>query len=233
MNRLENRSDYFVTGTDTEIGKTLTSAALLYALSQRGLRVVGMKPVAAGASLVDGVWHNEDVDMLQAASSIKVSTDLASPYLMQAAAAPHIVAMQENVSISDTHIQTCYTQLQQQSDAVIVEGVGGFCVPLTATFDTAQMAQQFALPVIMVVGMRLGCINHALLTAEAISARGLKLVAWVANTTQAKMSYFEENVQALKDRLPAPLLGIIPSLADPSAQAAASYLNLDLIAGLT
>ncbi|MDY7539478.1 dethiobiotin synthase [Undibacterium sp. RTI2.1] len=233
MNRLENRSDYFVTGTDTEIGKTLTSAALLYALSQRGLRVVGMKPVAAGASLIDGVWHNDDVDMLQAASSIKVSTDLVSPYLMQAAAAPHIVAMQENVSISDTHIQTCYTQLQQQSDAVIVEGVGGFCVPLTATFDTAQMAQQFALPVIMVVGMRLGCINHALLTAEAINARGLKLVAWVANTTQAKMSYFEENVEALKDRLPAPLLGIIPSLADPSAQAAASYLNLDLIAGLT
>ena len=233
MNRLENRSDYFVTGTDTEIGKTLTSAALLYALSQRGLRVVGMKPVAAGASLVDGVWHNDDVDMLQAASNVKANTDLVSPYLMQAAAAPHIVAMQENVSISDTYIQTCYTQLQQQSDAVIVEGVGGFCVPLTATFDTAQMAQQFALPVIMVVGMRLGCINHALLTAEAINARGLKLVAWVANTTQAKMLYFEENVQALKDRLPAPLLGIIPSLADPSAQAAASYLNLDVIAGLT
>lgn len=233
MTVLKHRADYFVTGTDTEIGKTLTSAALLYALSQRGLRVVGMKPVAAGASLIDGVWHNEDVDMLQAASSIKVSTDVVSPYLMQAAAAPHIVAMQENVSISDTHIQTCYTQLQQQSDAVIVEGVGGFCVPLTATFDTAQMAQQFALPVIMVVGMRLGCINHALLTAEAINARGLKLVAWVANTTQAKMSYFEENVQALKDRLPVPLLGIIPSLADPSAQAAASYLNLDVIAGLT
>ncbi|MET3118770.1 dethiobiotin synthetase [Undibacterium sp. GrIS 1.8] len=233
MTVLKHRADYFVTGTDTEIGKTLTSAALLYALSQRGLRVVGMKPVAAGASLIDGVWHNDDVDMLQAASSIKANTDVVSPYLMQAAAAPHIVAMQENVSISDTHIQTCYTQLQQQSDAVIVEGVGGFCVPLTATFDTAQMAQQFALPVIMVVGMRLGCINHALLTAEAINARGLKLVAWVANTTQAKMSYFEENVQALKDRLPAPLLGIIPSLADPSAQAAASYLNLDVIAGLT
>lgn len=233
MTVLKHRADYFVTGTDTEIGKTLTSAALLYALSQRGLRVVGMKPVAAGASLIDGVWHNDDVDMLQAASSIKANADLVSPYLMQAAAAPHIVAMQENVSISDTHIQTCYTQLQQQSDAVIVEGVGGFCVPLTATFDTAQMAQQFALPVIMVVGMRLGCINHALLTAEAINARGLKLVAWVANTTQAKMSYFEENVQALKDRLPAPLLGIIPSLADPSAQAAASYLNLDVIAGLT
>ncbi len=225
--------DYFVTGTDTEIGKTLVSSALLLALAKTGLRSAGMKPVAAGASLVDGVWHNEDVDALLAASSVHCDTALVAPYLMQAAAAPHIVAALENVTISAAHILACYRKLTQQADAVIVEGVGGFCVPLTDNFNTADMAQQLSLPVILVVGMRLGCINHALLTAEAIAARGLTLAGWVANTVDEHMLYPEDNLAALQQRLAAPLLGYIPRLTHTTqtlrAHAAAGCLNLNLL----
>ncbi|MES2102856.1 MAG: dethiobiotin synthase [Pseudomonadota bacterium] len=223
------RFSCFVTGTDTEIGKTLVSSALLHALGQRGLRSVGMKPVAAGASLQGGEWHNEDVDMLSAASNLKLPVALVSPYLMRTPAAPHIVAVHEQVSISGAHILDCYAQLARQAEAVVVEGVGGFCVPLTDELDTADLAQQLALPVILVVGMRLGCLNHALLTVEAIAARGLKLAGWVANTVDADMGYAEENLQALSRRIAAPLLGHIPRLPEPGFAAAASYLNLNLL----
>ena len=221
--------DFFVTGTDTEIGKTLVSSALLLTLRSMGLSSIGMKPIAAGAELQDGIWHNDDVDALMAASSVVGATELVSPYLMQAPAAPHIVAALEGVTISLAHIQSCYAQLAEQADAVVVEGVGGFCVPLTDNFTTADLAQQLALPVILVVGMRLGCINHALLSAEAIRARGLSLAGWVANTVDASMLYLDENIAALQDRLNAPCLGRIPRLAQASASAAATYLNLNLI----
>ncbi|HTD04381.1 dethiobiotin synthase [Undibacterium sp.] len=223
------RFSCFVTGTDTEIGKTLVSSALLHALAQRGLRSAGMKPVAAGASWRDGAWHNEDVDMLAAASSVKLPIALISPYLMREPAAPHIVALHEQVNISAAHILECYGQLAQQAEAVVVEGVGGFCVPLNDELDTADLAQQLALPVILVVGMRLGCLSHALLTVQAIAARGLRLAGWVANTVDADMRYAEENLQALSRRIAAPLLGHIPRLPEPTCAAAAPYLNLNLL----
>jgi dethiobiotin synthetase len=135
----------FVTGTDTEIGKTLVSAALLHAFACKGMRSTGMKPVAAGAVLVDGVWHNEDADMLYAASSVKMPPALSVPYLMRTPAAPHIVARQEGVSISLAHILDCYARLARSADAVVVEGVGGFCVPLNEQLDTAELARQLAL----------------------------------------------------------------------------------------
>ena len=225
----QRRHDYFVTGTDTEIGKTLVSSALLLALAKTGLSTAGMKPVAAGAELCDGAWHNEDVDQLMAAASVPRATELVAPYLMRTPAAPHIVAQLEQVNISAVHIQFCFTQLRQQADAVIVEGVGGFCVPLTADMTTADLAQQLALPVIMVVGMRLGCINHALLTAQAIAAQGLTLAGWVANTIDDDMLYLNDNLIAISDRLSAPLLGCIPRLQKPSAHAAAEFLNLSLL----
>lgn len=225
--------DFFVTGTDTEIGKTLVSSALLLALAQRGLSTAGMKPVASGAELLDGVWHNDDVDALMAASSVACPMELVSPYLMQTPAAPHIVAGLENVTISAVQIQSCYAQLTQQADAVVVEGVGGFCVPLNDQLTTADLAQQFALPVILVVGMRLGCINHALLTAEAIAARGLRLAGWVANTVDPDMLYMNENLAALQQRLAAPLLGQIPRLpamaAMAQAHAAAAFLTMNFL----
>lgn len=227
---MNNRNkDYFITGTDTEIGKTFVTAALLRAFAKQSLRTIGMKPVAAGAELVDGVWHNEDVDSLMAASNVVASQELIVPYLMQAAAAPHIVASLENVQFDLAHIVASYQQLHAMSDVVLIEGVGGFCVPLNDEVSTVDMAQALGLPVILVVGMRLGCINHALLTAQAIAASGMRLAGWVANTVDAEMRFFDENVQALKQRLTAPCLGVIPRLAPDQLDQAGTYLDLNLL----
>jgi len=222
---------YFVTGTDTEIGKTLISSALLHALSLRGVRTAGMKPVAAGAELCNGVWHNDDADMLAAASSECLPPALTTPYLLRQATAPHIAAAQEGVAIEPAHILACYTQIAALADAVVVEGVGGFRVPLTERFDTADLAQQLALPVVLVVGLRLGCISHALLTAEAIAARGLRLAGWVANLVDAELPNAAQNVEALAARLPAPLLGQVPLLPLASAAAAAAHIDFSCLPG--
>jgi dethiobiotin synthetase len=222
---------YFITGTDTEIGKTLVSGALLHALGERGVRAAGMKPVAAGARLLDGVWHNEDVDILAAAANVALPTSLTTPYLLRDAAAPHIAAAQEGVNIDPAHISACYDKVATAADAVVVEGVGGFCVPLSDRHSTADLAQQLGLPVIMVVGLRLGCINHALLTADAIAARGLKLVGWVPNTIDLRMRHREANVAALASRLPAPMLGIVPHLASPQPHVAAAHLDFSSLPG--
>lgn len=221
--------DYFITGTDTEIGKTFVTAALLHAFAKQGLRTIGMKPIAAGTELLDGVLRNEDVDSLIAASSVVAPQELVVPYLMQAAAAPHIVGQLENVQFDLSHIVASYQQLQAMSDVVLIEGVGGFCVPLNDEISTVDMAQALDLPVILVVGMRLGCINHALLTAQAIAASGLRLAGWVANTVDADMRFFDENVQALKQRFAAPCLGVIPRLDPQDVKHAADYLDLNLL----
>lgn len=230
---------YFVTGTDTEIGKTLVSTALLHSFVQRGLKSIGMKPVASGAFLQKGVWCNEDVIALHKAGNVMLPDELlglANPYLFKLPAAPHVAARHETTRES-THdssqiqlkkILDCYAQLQAHAEAIVVEGVGGFRVPFNDTEDSADMAQQLKLPVILVVGMRLGCINHALLTAEAIAARGLTLAGWVANSAQEEMAHLSENVAALRERLNAPVLGCIPKLETPTAAVAASYLDLNL-----
>jgi dethiobiotin synthetase len=219
------RCAYFVTGTDTEVGKTLISSALLHVLSHRGLRTAGMKPVAAGAVLRDGVLHNEDVDSLAAAANLTLPQDLTTPYLLREPAAPHIAAGLENVAIDMQHILNCYEKVRVDADAVVVEGVGGFRVPLSDRYDTADLAQELGLPVVLVIGLRLGCINHALLTADAIAARGLTLAGWVANGVIPEMPYGEANISALSDRLNAPPLGAVPWLSVPSPIAAADYLN--------
>ena len=219
----------FVTGTDTEIGKTLISSALIHAQTQAGIRVAAMKPIAAGSEWRHGTWHNEDVDALAAEVNCPLPTELTTPYLLQTPAAPHLAAAQENVVIEPRRILSCYREVCAQAQAVVVEGVGGFRVPLTENFDTADLAQQLALPVVMVVGLRLGCISMALLTAEAIAARGLTLAGWVANTVDPTMTMLEGNVQALRERLRAPLLGVVPRLAQPSAAAAAAHLNFKLL----
>ncbi len=225
----------FVTGTDTEIGKTLISTAILHALVQRGVRAAAIKSVAAGAHPIqtaDGeVWHNDDADALAQTANVVLPRNLAVPYMFKEAAAPHVAAKLENVAIDIAYIRRCYAQVVELADAVVVEGVGGFCVPLADDVDTADLAQQLALPVIMVVGLRLGCLSHALLTAEAIAARGLKLVGWVANTVDAGMPFAEDNVAALTARLPAPLLGCVPRLAAPLPAAAAAYLDFSCLPG--
>jgi dethiobiotin synthetase len=221
----------FVTGTDTEIGKTLISSAILHALVQAGVRAAAIKSVAAGATLRGQVWHNDDADALAQAANVVLPMELAVPYLLQKAAAPHVAAKLEGVTIDIAHIKRCYAQVAELADAVVVEGVGGFCVPLSDDTDTADLAQQLGLPVIMVVGLRLGCLSHALMTAEAIAARGLKLAGWVANTVDAGMPYAEDNVAALTARLPAPLLGCVPRLPAPLPAAAAAYLDFSCLPG--
>lgn len=229
------RFSCFVTGTDTEIGKTLISTALVHALVQAGVRTAAMKPLAAGAlaqqTAAGIVWHNDDADRLAAVANIALPPELATPYLLQEASAPHLAAEMQDVVLDIEHILRCYAQVAELADAVVVEGIGGFCVPLSDNADTADLARQLALPVIMVVGLRLGCLNHALLTAEAIAARGLKLAGWVANTVDAGMAYAEDNVETLRVRLPAPLLGCVPRLAAPLPSAAAGYLDFSCLPG--
>jgi dethiobiotin synthetase len=225
------RFSCFVTGTDTEIGKTLISAAILHKLVQAKVRACGMKPVAAGAEMRDGWLHNEDADMLRAAGNVNLPQHITTPFMFREPAAPHIAAALENRSIDPFAILASYAEIVAVSDATVVEGVGGFRVPLTDDLDTADLAVQLGLPVILVVGMRLGCISHALLTAEAIIKRGLVLAGWVANTVDPDMRFADENIEALARRIPAPLLGRVPRMPNPSAALAAEFLDLTGVPG--
>jgi dethiobiotin synthetase len=216
---------YFVAGTDTEIGKTLIAACLLRSLTSMGFRTAGMKPVAAGAELRDGEWHNDDSGILAAHASVALPQRLTTPYLFRQPTAPHIAAALEGRSIDLTAILECYSQVTALSDAVVVEGVGGFRVPLGRTLDTADLAQQLGLPVVLVVGVRLGCINHALLSAEAIAARGLALAGWVANTVDPNMLNAAATVEAIAARIDGPLLGRVPRLGAAGTELTAAALE--------
>jgi dethiobiotin synthetase len=217
---------YFVTGTDTGVGKTLVSSALLHAFATQGLRVVGMKPVAAGCDDDD---HNEDAKQLRAASNILASYGQINPYNFYHPIAPHIAARNVGIRIDFARILISFRELTSQADMVIVEGIGGFKVPLNETQDSAELAQQLELPVILVVGMRPGCLNHAILTADAIAAHKLKLAGWVANVLDADMSALRDHISALEQRLGAPLLGVVEYQASPDARVAATQLNIGLL----
>lgn len=209
----------FVTGTDTGVGKTLVSAGLLHALAKHHARVVGMKPVAAGTEMIHGVEANEDVVALRAAATCAVSPELDNPVLLPDPVSPHIAAARAGVQIDTAHLVACQRALTALADAVVVEGAGGFLVPLSDTETGADLAQALGLPVLLVVGLRLGCLNHALLTAEAIRARGLTLAGWVANHVDASMLAQEDNIAFLQHALQAPLLATIPYQSTPDPRA--------------
>jgi len=206
---------YFVTGTDTEVGKTLVSCALLLHLRKHHARVVGMKPVAAGTT-PDG--DNEDAQALRAAGSIRVARELDNPYCLPLPMSPHLAARAAGQRIEVSVLVERYRQLAAQADAVVVEGAGGFLVPLNEQETGADLATALGLPVVLVVGLRLGCLNHALLTQEAILARGLALAGWVANRIDPQMSAQEDNIDTLRDRLQAPLWADIPRMAQARAE---------------
>ncbi len=214
---------YFVTGTDTGVGKTLISCALLHGFAAQGKRVVGMKPVAAGC---DDDGQNEDVLQLRSAGNVAVGYGRINPYCFVPAIAPHFAAQRAGVIVQFSRITASYHELAAQAEVVIVEGAGGLLVPLNAQQDSADLMLELGLPVILVAGMRLGCLNHALLTVEAIAARGLVLAGWVANVVDADMASIEENVAALRQRIGAPLLGVVPFMTQPDAGAAAGHLDL-------
>lgn len=211
---------YFVTGTDTGVGKTLIASALVYQFAQAGYQSVGMKPIAAGFEVKDGEYQNEDVIALMAASQLKAPLDLVNPYRFLPPIAPHIAANLVSETIAVDKIRLAYEQLTSLANVVIVEGAGGFYVPLNAHQTSADLVQALNIPVILVVGMRLGCLNHALLTQQAILSSGLKLAGWVANVIDPDMPYLNENIQSLKTRIHAPCLGVVPWLPMESKQPA-------------
>jgi len=207
---------YFVTGTDTEVGKTLVSGALILKLRTAGVKALGFKPVAAGCyQNAEGTRLNEDVETLRIASNLERDKLDLCPYLLDMAAAPHLAAEKQQLHLNLETITKSYQEVCKHSDLVIVEGAGGFLIPLNAQEGLNDLAQNLDLPIIIVVGMRLGCINHALLTYEAIQSRYLKIAGWIANTLSTEMPLLEENIQTLKSKIPIPFLGCIPPLPEP------------------
>jgi len=210
MNKL---SGFFVTGTDTEVGKTLVSGALILKLREQGKTVVGFKPVVAGTyQNTNGDVLNEDVEALRIASHLAPGLLELCSYVLDMPAAPHLAAKDMGITLELNAIMQAISKVQVQTDSLVIEGAGGFLVPLNQYEDLGDFAQQINLPVILVVGMKLGCINHALLTQEAIKARGLKIAGWIANSLSSEMSLLKENVATLQTRINAPFLGLIPSL---------------------
>lgn len=217
---------FFITGTDTGVGKTLIATALMQRFAASGNKVVGMKPVAAGAEFTDGQWLNEDVSQLQVAANVDAPLASVNPYVFAPPIAPHIAAGQAGIVISLDKIKAAFSDLAELADVVVVEGAGGFLVPLNDRQDMGDLAAALGLPVILVVGMRLGCINHALLTVAAIEASGLPLAGWVANLVDAEMPCLEENLATLQQRIAAPHLGTVPRLADADFRQAVNFLRL-------
>ncbi|AOZ50705.1 dethiobiotin synthase [Chromobacterium vaccinii] len=201
---------YFITGTDTEIGKTHSAVELVRSYREQGKIVLAMKPVASGCEILpDGGWWNDDVARLAAATG-QTDLELMNPYRFLPPVSPHIAAREAGVEIELPRIVDHCRRLREQADIVLVEGAGGWLAPLSDSLFMSDMAQALALPVILVVGMRLGCINHALLTAKAVRDSGLELAGWVANCAQPPQAAYAENLATLKRHIPAPLLLEIP-----------------------
>ena len=220
----------FVSGTDTGVGKTVVAVALLQAAAGRGLRVVGMKPVAAGAERsASGRLVNEDVAALVQASNVQAPPELVNPYCFEPAVAPHLAAGSAGVTIDLDRIQQAYGALASRAQLVVVEGAGGLLVPLNDTADFADLVVRLGLPVVLVVGMRLGCLNHALLTEEVMRQRGLHLAGWVANRVDPGMVAFDGNLRTLQSRITAPLIGVLP-FAPERRGMMAQFLRPELLA---
>lgn len=223
----------FVTGTDTAVGKTLVTAGLLLAAARLGQSTLGIKPVAAGCELRDGQWMNDDALLLQRCSSVQLPYARINPVALKTAMAPHLAAAEEGVALSVAPLAShCRTLAGEHRGLLLAEGAGGWRVPLNASETMADLAAALGWPVVLVVGMRLGCLNHALLTAADIRAAGLALAGWVANVMDPQMRCLDENIASLERRLPAPRLGTVPWLGEQAApEQAAEYLDAGLLAG--
>jgi len=217
---------WFVTGTDTGVGKTLVSAALINLLANKGERVAGMKPVASGCHNTEHGLRNDDAEMLINAANVDADYDDINPYCFEPAISPHLAAREAGVKIELENVFNHFEIIRQQADTTVVEGVGGWMAPLGHVITNEHMAKTLGLPVILVVGLRLGCINHALLTARAIEAAGMVLAGWVANTRDPDMERLEENINTLVARLSAPLLGQVPQLIEINYKAVSHHISL-------
>ena len=233
---------FFIAGTDTEIGKTLVAGALILKLGKLGHRVAGFKPVVAGTYRnARGELVNEDLQTLQLASNHAFDQIPICPYILDIPAAPHLVAKKQGLSLELESIMGAYELLQKSAEQIVVEGVGGFLVPINQTQNMGDVAKAINLPIILVVGMRLGCINHALLTIESMNNRKLTVAGWIANTLDETMPFLAENIESLQQRIAAPFCGLIPKLPNQlqksdnspysveALQFAANAMNLQLI----
>jgi dethiobiotin synthetase len=217
---------YFITGTDTDVGKTAVTLGLMQLLQVRGHTVAAMKPVASDCVSTPAGLRNDDALRLQQQASIELEYQLINPYSFAAAIAPHIAAEQAGIHLKKHEIISKYNKIKSLSDCVLVEGAGGWLVPLNAEETLADLARSLQLDVILVVAMRLGCLNHALLTAESIVRQGCVLAGWVANRVLPDVEAVDENIQALETRLACPRLGTIPYQRDISAKFMANHLSL-------
>jgi dethiobiotin synthetase len=209
---------FFITGTDTDVGKTTVALGLMAAFQKQGLSVAAMKPVSAGCEKTPQGLRNDDAVRLTQQASIELPYELVNPYAFEEFVAPHIAASKNNITMQVEPLCDAYKKIATQVDVVIVEGAGGWQVPLNKNETMADVVVALGLPVINVVGLRLGCLNHALLTADSIAAHGLQNIAWVGNTLSASMTCEMENVTSLKKRLPGECLGIVPFDAGLSKQ---------------
>ncbi len=218
---------YFITGTDTEIGKTTIAAGLLHAARRAGLSTAAAKPVASGCQLTDAGLRNDDALALLAECSLALRYEEVNPLAFAPPIAPHLAAREAGVRLDvPALVDAVRPILARQADFTLVEGAGGWRVPLAGTASLSDLPIVLGLPVILVVGVRLGCINHALLSAEAIQRDGLRLAGWVANLVDAQTSRLEENLATLNERLPAPCLGRVPRLDRADAASVAAHLDL-------
>ena len=204
---------FFVTGTDTEVGKTLVSGALILKLREQGVNAIGFKPVVAGTYKdAQGFTQNEDIETLRIASNLSSDELSLCPYVLDQPAAPHLVAKHQGLELEMAVITEAFRNTQKHADCIVVEGAGGLLITLNEDENLSDFAKEIHLPVILVVGMKLGCINHALLTYEAIKARNLNIVGWVANALSEEMPLLQQNLQTLQTRMNTPFLGLIPAL---------------------
>ncbi|MGE8327393.1 dethiobiotin synthase [Pseudomonas urmiensis] len=221
---------YFIAGTDTDVGKTTIAAGLLHAARLQGLSTLGAKPVASGCAVTAKGLRNADAQALIDESTFKLAYEQVNPFAFEPAIAPHLAAREAGVALGvPALLAAMQTVLKQGADFTLIEGAGGWRVPLSDQANLSDLAIALKLPVILVVGVRLGCINHALLSAEAIARDGLQLAGWVANIIEPRTSRLEENLASLAERLPAPCLGRVPKLKQASGAAVAEYLQLDLL----
>lgn len=200
---------FFITGTDTDIGKTVASAQLIRGFCNSGYKTIGMKPVASGCILSGDILLNTDVEAHRLASNVNAPIELVNPYRFIPAISPHLAAQDAGVEIDLQHLLNCAQQLSQLADVLVIEGAGGWYAPISEQYAIADLATQLGAPVIVVVGMRLGCLNHAQLTVDAISQRGLVIAGWIANRVDPAFDRYEDNLAFLKQRISAPLLAEI------------------------
>jgi dethiobiotin synthetase len=221
----------FITGTDTEVGKTHVATALVAAMVREGLRVAVMKPIAAGATRTTAGLRNDDAEALMRAANVRAGYEIVNPYCAELSASPHIALAEAGIVVDLAGIRHCAGMLEEHSELLVAEGAGGWLAPLTDQLTMADVAVTLQLPIVLVVGLRLGCLNHALLTAQAVERSGLRLAGWVANHLQPQFERARENIATLEHRLPAPLLDVVPHgsqafVSRPAVEALRSALDL-------